>query len=191
MIPATGELFVANQHPDTGLGYIGQHQCCGCNRTQGIRRRRGVAYGVAYDSGKGEIFVTHAAVNAVTVISDSTNAVVANVTVGLTPEELAYDSHTGDIFVTNVVDGTVSVISDSTNAVVATVTVGNGPFGVAYDPGKGEIFVTNAADSTVSVISDASGTSASPTPRHLRLLPQPQLYRSSAVQRSFQWRQQW
>ena len=86
----------------------------------------GVAYGVAYDSGKGEIFVTHAGVNTVTVISDTTNAVVANITVGNTPEDLAYDSHTGQIFVTNIVDGTVSVISDSTNTVVSTVTVGNG-----------------------------------------------------------------
>ncbi len=52
----------------------------------------GVAYGVAYDSGKGEIFVTHAGVNTVTVISDTTNTVVANVPVGNTPEDLAYDS---------------------------------------------------------------------------------------------------
>ena len=114
----------------------------------------GVAFGVAYDSGKGEIFVTHAGVNNVTVISDTTNAVVATVPVGNTPEDLAYDSRTGQIFVANTVDGTVSVISDSTNAVVSTVTVGGGAFGVAYDSGKGEIFVTNAGDSTVSVISE-------------------------------------
>ncbi len=101
---------------------------------------------------------------------------------------------TGQIFVANTVDGTVSVISDSTNAVVSTVTVGNGAFGVAYDPGKNEIFVTNAGDSTVSVISEFVcygkpnfvplsnlNCASSPTPTYL----------SSAVRRSFQWRQQW
>jgi YVTN family beta-propeller protein len=119
----------------------------------------GVAYGVAYDLAKAEIFVTHSGVNTVTVISDSTNTIIANISVGLTPEELAYDSRTGQLFVANTVDGTVSVISDSTNQVVSTVTVGNGPFGVAYDPSKSEVFVTNAADSTVSVISDSSSTS--------------------------------
>ena len=157
----------------------------------------GVAYGVAYDSGKGEIFVTHAGVNAVTVISDITNAVVANITVGLHPYDVAYDSHTGEIFVANTIDGTVSVISDNTNAVVSTVTVGNGAFGVAYDSGKGEIFVTNAGDSTVSVISDSPvrllPQAQLPPPQQPQpcLLPLAQLYQSSAVQRSFQWRQQW
>ena len=65
----------------------------------------------------------------VSVISDSTNAVVATVTVGINPESVAYDSGKGEIFVANDGSNTVSVISDSTNAVVATVTVGNRPCG--------------------------------------------------------------
>ena len=62
------------------------------NITTEFPPQAGVAFGVAYDPGKGEIFVTHAGVNNVTVISDTTNAVVATVPVGNTPEELAYDS---------------------------------------------------------------------------------------------------
>ena len=54
---------------------------------------RGVAYGVAYDPGNGEVYVTNAGVNAVSAISATSNAVVANITVGNTPEDVAYDSN--------------------------------------------------------------------------------------------------
>ncbi len=152
-----GEIFVTNEGANYAPGTVSvisdSTNAVVANITLGNGAGRGVAYGVAYDSGKGEIFVTNAGVNAVSVISDTTNAVVANITVGLTPEELAYDSSTSEIFVTNTVDGTVSIISDSNNTVVTNVTVGSGPFAVAYDSGKNETFVTNAADSTVSVIS--------------------------------------
>ena len=123
---------------------------------------------IAYDSGKNEIFVTHLIVQAtntpssVSVISDSTNTVAANIKVGNDPDGIAYDSGTGEIFVANNFDNTVSVISDSNNTVVATIPVGNEPDGVAYDSAKGEIFVANAGSGTVSVISDSNIT-PSPT----------------------------
>ena len=41
--------------------------------------------GLAYDSGKGEIFVANYYTDTVSVISDSTNSVVATVTVGEAP----------------------------------------------------------------------------------------------------------
>ena len=51
---------------------------------------------MAYDPSKGEIFVTNGGpsttLGTVSVISDSTNTVVANVTVGTTPVGIAYDS---------------------------------------------------------------------------------------------------
>jgi YVTN family beta-propeller protein len=55
----------------------------------------------------------NSAAGTVSVISDSTNTVIANVTVGTGPNALAYDSGKGEVFVSNRVDGTVSVISDS------------------------------------------------------------------------------
>jgi YVTN family beta-propeller protein len=113
--------------------------------------------GVAYDSVKGEIFVTNQGSNTVSVISDRNNTVVKNVSVGSYPFGVAYDSVKGEIFVTNEGSNTVSIISDSTNAVVATVSVESTPLGVAYDAGKGEIFVANYGSNTVSVISDSSG----------------------------------
>src|SRR5881409_777195 len=98
---------------------------------------------IAYDSGKGEVFVTDKGSKAVSVISDATNAVVAGIPVGLSPFGIAYDSGKGEVFVANQGSGTVSVISDMTNTVVASIPVGSIPYGVAYDSAKGEVFVTN------------------------------------------------
>src|SRR3989454_3383179 len=107
---------------------------------------------VAYDSGKGELFVTNS--NSVSVISDATNAVVASIPVG--SGGVAYDSGKGELFVTNPGSNCVSVISDATNAVVASIPAGAFPGGVAYDLGEGELVVTNEFADTVTVISDAT-----------------------------------
>ena len=59
-------------------------------------------YGIAYDSGKGEIFVTNEGANyapgTISVISDSTNTVVANITTGPTPRAIAYDSAKDEMY---------------------------------------------------------------------------------------------
>jgi len=111
---------------------------------------------MAYDSGKSEIFVVLANYQAVSVISDKTNAEIVNVTVGQYPSGLAYDSVKGEIFVSNYNSNTVSVISDSNNTVVKTIKVGQNPDGLAYDSGLGEVFVANFGSNTVSVISDST-----------------------------------
>ena len=120
--------------------------------------------GIAYDAGKGEMFVVdHGAyadngnpASTVSVISDSTNTVVASIPIGNNAQSgIAYDAGKGDVFVANL-GGGVSVISDSSNTVVATINVGTDPYGVAYDSAKGEIFVSNEQDSSVSVISDST-----------------------------------
>jgi YVTN family beta-propeller protein len=51
--------------------------------------------------------------NEVLVISDSTNTVVANVTVGSQPASITYDSAKNEIFVANHNSSSVSAISDS------------------------------------------------------------------------------
>ena len=115
-------------------------------------------YGLAYDGGKGEVFVANFGSNNVSVISTATKAVVANVPVDRGPIAVAYDSGKGEVFVANYYSGTVSVISDTTNAVEASIPVGSGsrPLGLAYDSGKGELFVANQGSNNVSVISDAT-----------------------------------
>ena len=114
--------------------------------------------GVAYDSGKGEVFVTNSGWNNVSVISDASNTVVSAIPVGSYPWGVGYDSGKGEVFVANGDSNNVSVISDASNTVVATIPVGTytNPAGVAYDGGKGEVFVTNEQSDNVSVISDVT-----------------------------------
>ncbi|MDE1862700.1 MAG: hypothetical protein KGI33_07300 [Thaumarchaeota archaeon] len=112
-------------------------------------------FGVAYDPKMGEIFVTNAGSNTVSVINDTTGKVAATMQLG-DPLSAAYDSATGEVFVTSASHGTVSVISDSSNTVTSTIHVGGAPLGIAYDSATGEVFVTDSESNTVSVISDSN-----------------------------------
>jgi YVTN family beta-propeller protein len=139
---------------------------------------------MAYDSGTGEVFVQHGIDYAtVSVISDSTNHFVANVT---TVEAygfnggLVYDSGKGEVFAASgdahsggAGTPTITAVSDGNNTVVATITYstfGNSaynfpyePTRMAYDSGKGEIFIVDPGSSgyafgNVYVMSDSSNT---------------------------------
>jgi YVTN family beta-propeller protein len=118
----------------------------------------GAPWGVAYDSGKGEIFLVNSGTGTVSVMSDSKGTVLTRVTVGLEPYRVTYDSGQGEVFVANYGANSVSVISDKSNSVVATIPVGTHPSSFAYDSGKGEVFVANSGFDTVSVISDVTNT---------------------------------
>ena len=106
--------------------------------------------GMTYDSGKGEIFVSDASGGSVYVISDSSYAIVATISVEPSAGEMAYDSAKSEVFVANYEQ--VSVISDSTNEVVANISVS--ATSLAYDPAKGEVFAYNG--NSISVISDST-----------------------------------
>jgi DNA-binding beta-propeller fold protein YncE len=124
-------------------------------------------HGIAYDSGRNEIFVANLDSGTVSVVSDTDDSVVATIDVpGYVPPignewggpiYLAYDSGRSEIFVGclgQYLNGpaNVCVISDASNSIVATVPVGGSVNGLAYDSGKGEVFVSNGG--SVSVISD-------------------------------------
>jgi YVTN family beta-propeller protein len=83
----------------------------------------GQPYGVAYDSGRGEVFVANYLDGPVSVISDTTNTVTETIPAGREPYGVAYDSGKNEVFVTNnyyqfrgpespLVSNTVLVISD-------------------------------------------------------------------------------
>ena len=138
----------------------------------------GEGHELAYDSAKGEIFVTSGGyVGAggalahdpiVQIISDGNNSIVGTViatqniapyrnpTFSRTPLGMAYDPSMGEIFLCDngggYVQGGVWVISDSDNQVVTEIGV---PYAheAVYDPAQSEIFVTNGTNS-VTVIND-------------------------------------
>ncbi len=118
----------------------------------------GAPWGVAYDSGRGEIFLVNSGAGKVLALSDSSYAVRATVSVGQSPYRDAYDAGKGEIFVANYGANTVSVISDANNSVVATVPVGASPSSFAYDSAKGEVFVAESGGNAVSVIADGNNS---------------------------------
>jgi YVTN family beta-propeller protein len=117
---------------------------------------------LAYDSGKGEIFVANQGDNTVSVISDTTNRVIATISTGQTFGNkacaLAYDSVKHEVFVAAYSTKTVCVISDDVNQVSANISVGSNPTRLAYNSGTGQVFVLNDNDSTASVISDSTNS---------------------------------
>jgi DNA-binding beta-propeller fold protein YncE len=123
---------------------------------------------LAYDSAKGELFVSEGDVNYdrtnnVSVLSATTHAVLATIPVGYnSTSTIVYDSGQGEIFAVDrnigLVDydyGSIVVISDNENAVVDVIP-GNFSGGLVYDSGTGEIFAT--LGDNVTVISDRTNS---------------------------------
>lgn len=158
--PATREVFVANYQSDDVQIFSDTTNSVVAD----ITGPSGV-YDLAYDSGKGEMWVTGGAV--AYAISDATKKIVGNVT-DVLPNltRIAYDSGKGEIFVSPSAYDTptpdvVQVISDSTNKVVDNITTQT-PFAMVYDSAKGEIFLSQsngqAGGANVAVISDSTNS---------------------------------
>lgn len=114
--------------------------------------------GVAYDPAKGEVFVTNSegtsyvagtyngtADGTVSVISDATNTVVANVTVGIQPGGIAYDSSKGELFVLSGSTPTLSIISDASGATSVATTTSTKSSSIALLPSYLAIVAVNVA----------------------------------------------
>jgi YVTN family beta-propeller protein len=120
------------------------------------RAARGVAVAAAGPDA-GDIYVTNALDDDVSVIDPTTNTVTIDV--GSLPGAVAVSStgpEVGDIYVANLESDDVSVIDPITNTVVNTIDVGDDPIGLAISPRTGaeagDIYVTNGVSNTVSVI---------------------------------------
>ena len=109
------------------------------------------------------ITTTNTDSNTVSVIDGKTNKVVANVTVGYSPEGVAVNPVTNKIYVANSGDYSVSVIDGSNNKVVDKMLTVDPDFGnlpliynlatfVAVNPKTNMVYLTNEDADTVSVI---------------------------------------
>ncbi len=114
--------------------------------------------GLAYDPGRAEIFLADPSDNALLVVSDSTDTVVATVPVASTPTGVAYDPQEGQIFVTDYGSNEVSVVNDTNLTTVATIAVCGLPTGIALDPASGSVFVVCFGDASVDVLSALTDT---------------------------------
>jgi YVTN family beta-propeller protein len=146
-----GEIFVANDY--SGVSVISD----ATDNVVASISTDGGPYAVAYDSGKGEVFLTTLAGDKIDVISTTTDTVVARLGSGGGPFGAAYDSGKGEVFVVNENSNDATVVNDTNNTLVATVSGLTTPCAVAYDGAKGELFVADYAyPGRISVISDTT-----------------------------------
>jgi YVTN family beta-propeller protein len=121
-------------------------------------------YGIKYDPTNDSIYVANAASSTVSVISGSTNSVIATTLVGWGPVWLAHVPSNNQIYVTNSHSNDVYVINGLTNEVIEAIAVGRIPLGIAYDPTNNSVYVANSEDNTVSVINAATDNVVSTIP---------------------------
>ncbi len=146
----------------TGSGYVTSTLCLDSNvllsgNANTCPNRMGLApMGAAFDSGNGDLYFILFESSNVSVVSGSTNTVVANVSGGLDPWGVTFDSLNGDVYVVNDLSNDVSVIAGSTNTVIATIPVGSLPRTAAFDPANGDVYVINYQSDNVSVVSGST-----------------------------------
>jgi hypothetical protein len=135
------KVYVANPHYNT-VSVISDDAD---NKVKTTINNISGASAVAYDSGKGQIWVLTQ--GGVSVISDSNDQVIASVSIAFGLYGIAYDSGKGEIFVTSTQDGTVYMISDSFSTPKPTQTTGT--------------LVVNVKDSSGGVLSGVAVSSTS------------------------------
>ncbi|MDE1820857.1 MAG: hypothetical protein KGJ23_12580 [Euryarchaeota archaeon] len=113
--------------------------------------------GLGIDPVSGDIFVLHQSWDNVTVISGTSNRVVANLPVGTYAGKPAFNATSGDAFIPNSGSKNVTIISDSLLSVMATVSVGSAPGAAIYNPWDGDIYLSDVTSYSVSILSGATG----------------------------------
>jgi YVTN family beta-propeller protein len=110
--------------------------------------------------GRNMVYVANRDLNSTAVIDGKTNKVVANVTVGYSPEGVAVNPVTDRVYVANSGSNGISIIDGKTNKVVDNITGGGiSPKAVAVNPETNMVYVANSGSYTVSVINDSSSNS--------------------------------
>jgi YVTN family beta-propeller protein len=88
-----------------------------------------------------EVYAPNFGSDTVSVISASTNTVVATIPVGEGPRRIAVTPNGSKAYVTNSASNDVSVINTSSHTVIATIPVGISPAGLAVSPDGAKVYV--------------------------------------------------
>ncbi len=105
------------------------------------------------------VYVSETAANDVSVLNETSHALLATIPVGQAPFGLALDTSTSIIYVVNAMSNSVSVINATTDKVKATISLGSiyFPEFVAVDPTTHMAYVTSIY-STLSIVNGTSDT---------------------------------
>ena len=147
---SNGCIYVANYNSDNITVINGTSDEVVTNIAVGI----GPSGGLAFDPVNEEVYVTSLG-GTVSAIRDSTNRVVASITVPQ-PGPAAVDTSTDSIYISEDSLPDVAIVNGSTNQVVRTLDVGGVPSGIAFDPSNGYLYVANSGDDNLTVINGST-----------------------------------
>jgi YVTN family beta-propeller protein len=131
------QVYVVNSDSDNVTVIDGQTL-----RVLGVVPMALLPAGMAVHPVMGRLYVACASTNSVFVVDGW--QVVAEIQVGLHPNDVALSEDASRLFVLNHVSGDLSVVSTSDNTVVNTVPVGQLPQGLAIAPQRGELYAGDA-----------------------------------------------
>ncbi len=121
------------------------------NETVGVG---GEPEGVLSDDSLGEVFVTNAESDTVSVIASVDDTVRTTVTLGFAPFALEYVPSLSRLI--SVGGMSLRLIDPPSQLEPTATTVGQYATGVAFDPVSDDLYVTNSDDGTISVVSSAT-----------------------------------
>jgi YVTN family beta-propeller protein len=107
--------------------------------------------GITYNVANNNMYIANLFSSTVSVISGSTDSVIASILVGRNPNSIAYVP-SNKLYVTNALSNDVTVINGATNKVVNNIPVGIAPVGIAYNPSNNNVYAVNNIIGTISVI---------------------------------------
>jgi len=87
-----------------------------------------------------------------TIVDPASNQILANVTVGASPDGIDFDTQTGFAYVSSGINDTVTVVNVTAAVPAGTLNVGHGPAGIADDARGGQLFVTNPYSATLTIV---------------------------------------
>jgi len=123
------------------------------------------ATGAALSPDGGRLYVTEQYTNRLKVIDTTTNAVVANVPVGVEPQGVAVNPTGTRVYVANNGSESVSVIDAATNAKLPDILLpGSAPFGVAVTSDGRRLFVVDGGQNRVVVVDAATNSVVATVP---------------------------
>lgn len=91
-------------------------------------------------------------------VENDANQLVAEIPVGIEPQNVAITPNGATLYVTNTASGTISVIDTASRTVVNTILAGTEPYGIALTPNGRKLYVSNARSNDVTVIDASTNT---------------------------------
>jgi YVTN family beta-propeller protein len=153
--PSNGYLYVAVSGTNTVTAIDGATGVAGYKIPVGP-----CPWGVAYDPATKHIFVTDTTCTTsgnVSVISTSSQSVIATIPVGDYPFSIADDPTMGLLYTANQLGTNVSVINASQDKVVGAVGAGNQPADFAYDDANHLVYLADQGGNDVAILNGTTG----------------------------------